>query len=293
MMPTTDLACALLSHPDTSVEYSLGSSMYDNYPTYGIVNDFEGFINLFETVRAPRKGTIYIAPSFANDGRRCNSNCKRHRFAGFDLDGGASGNLEDDQFAEICLQMAAWRGFRYETSSSSQENRRARFILELDRTVSREEGVKVRRFIRDLMPKCGHWDSSCDNPSQPLFMPSPTAQIIRFGQSPLPVDEILNLLPPERPLLVRRTKGSHVSDSLLEKLKSHGFWQSDLNSQMHRINCPWAHEHSDGRSDAFYFEPSEANGLSGGFHCFHGHCQNRNIGHLIHRLDCEGTQNAG
>lgn len=292
MMHTSQKSCALLCIPEGAIEYSIGTNMYDNHPTRGMVRDFEGFIEVFERVRAPQKGSFYITPSFDNDGRRCNSNCRPHRYAGFDLDGGISGSLEDDQFAEICLQMAAWRGFRYETSSSTQGNRRARFILELDRPVSREDGIKIRQFIRGLMPRYGHWDRSCDNPTQPLFMPGLAVQIVRFGDAPLPVDEVLALIPPPKPRQVRRPSQFVVRDSLLTGLKSMGYWKAELSGQMHRIHCPWSDEHSDGRTEAFYFEPSDTNGLAGGFHCFHGHCQHRNIGHLIHRLDCEGSKHA-
>lgn len=292
MMQTRQKSCALLNLPEGAIEYSIGKNMYDNHPTTGMVRDFEAFADVFERVRAPRKGSFYIAPAFINDGRRCNLNCRPHRFAGFDLDGGVTGILEDDQFAEICLQMAAWRGFRYETASSTHGNRRARFILELDRLVSREDGLKIRLFIRDLMPKYGSWDRSCDNPAQPLFMPGLDTKIVRFGDSPLPVNDVLSLIPPPRPTSIRRSMHSIIKGSMLSLLKSLGFWQSELNGQMHRINCPWADEHSDGRSEAFYFEPSDLNGFAGGFHCFHGHCQHRNIRHLIHRLDSEGSKNA-
>lgn len=285
-------SCALLSLPDGTLEYSIGTSIYDNYPTQGVVCNFEEFIDVFERLRAPRKGTFYIAPAFDKDGRRCNQNCKPHRYAGFDLDGGVSGSLEDDQFAEICLQMSAWHGFRYETSSSLRGNRRARFVLELDRAVSREDGLRVRQFIRGLMPKYGHWDKSCDNPSQPLFMPGLQAQILRFGEDPLPVDQILALIPPPSTNNITRPRQPIFKDSVLKGLKSLGYWQSELDDQKHKIHCPWADEHTDGRTEAFYFEPNNANGFTGGFHCFHGHCQHRNIGHLIHRLDCEGSKNA-
>ena len=292
MMHTNQQACALLSIHDGAIEYSIGTNMYDNYPKFGVVHDFEALMDLFDQVRAPQKGTFYITPAFDNDGRRCNANCKSHRYAGFDLDGGVSGTLEDDQFAEICLQMSAWSGFRYETASSTQGNRRARFILELDRPVNREEGLKVRQFIRGLMPIYGHWDRSCDNPAQPLYMPGLDTQIVRFHGKPVPVDEVLALIPPPRPVSIRRSKMPVNSDSLLNGLKSMGYWEAELSGQMHRIHCPWSYEHSDGRTEAFYFEPADTNGLAGGFHCFHGHCQHRNIGHLIHRLDCEGSKHA-
>lgn len=289
-MKKSTQTCTLLNAPDGAIEYSIGKNTYDNFPSFCVAQNFEEFTDVFDQIRAPKKGTFYIAPAFDNDGRRCNLNCKSHRYAGFDLDGGVSGALEDDQFAEICLQMSAWRGFRYETTSSVQENRRARFILELDRAVNREEGLKVRQFIRGLMPSYGYWDRSCDNPAQPLYMPGLEAHIIRFGEQPLPVDEVLALITPTRKINHPKVSSLLNNDSVLASLQSQGYWQAELSRQMHRLHCPWASEHSDGRSEAFYFEPGESNGLAGGFHCFHSHCQHRNIGHLINILDGEGSK---
>lgn len=291
-MRDNPMTCALLNKPFGSIEYSIGRTTYDNFPKPGMARSFEEFIEIFERVRAPRKGTFYIGPAFDNDGRRCNANCKPHRFIGFDLDGGSSGNLEDDQYAEICLQMAAWRGFRYETSSSNHGNRRARFILELDRPVSREEGLRLRQFIRGLMPTYGNWDKACDNPAQPLYMPGSDALIVRFGFDPLHVDEALALIPPPQKLVFRHLSRRSNGDGVLNKLRAHGYWQAELSNGAHRIHCPWSDEHSDGRTEAFFFEPGEANGLAGGFHCFHSHCQHRNIGHLIHRLGCSEVKDA-
>lgn len=284
--------CAILSKPLGAIEYSIGVNIYDNLPKYGIARNFEEFADVFDGVRAAQKGSFYIGPAFDNDGRRCNVNCLPHKFAAFDLDGASSGELEDDQYAEICFQMSAWRGFRYETHSSKQGNRRARFVLELDRIVTREEGVKIRKFIRELMPKYGNWDKSCDNPAQPLFMPGSDVLIVRFGIEPLPVNKILSLIPPQQTLIPNYKNIKGGGGNVLEGLKRHGLLKEHITNKMHRIICPWSHDHSDGRTDAFYFEPSYVNGLSGGFHCFHSHCQHRNIGHLINRLDSESMDYA-
>lgn len=282
----------LLDQGGGFMTFSIGRCLYDNYPEDRSVSDFDAFIQVFEEVRSPKKGGYYITPTFDGDGRRSNSNCGLHRFAGFDLDGGISGELADDEFAEICIQMSAWRGLRYETSSSKPSNRRARFLLELDRPVSREEGLKIRKFIRTLMPSFGNWDKSCDNPTQPLFMAGTATQIVRFGKEPLPVDEVLRLVPPPRLSMVRKFNNPITAGSLLTRLMSLGFWQKSLGNDMHLVKCPWAGEHSDGRTEAYYFEPGEINGFTGGFHCFHGHCQHRNIGHLIHLMDSEGSKDA-
>jgi len=46
---------------------------------------------------------------------------------------------------------------------------------------------------------------------------------------------------------------------------------------MHKVICPWAHLHSDGRAEAALFEPSNENNLAWGFKCLHGHCAGRGI----------------
>lgn len=285
--------CALLQLPEGAIEYSIGNSRFDNQPRKGVAKDFESFADVFDQNRAPQKGTLYLTPPFGGDGKRCNANCSPHKFLAFDLDGGISGALEDDQFAEICFQMSAWRGFRYETSSSVYGNRRARFILNLDQPVSREEGMQIRAFIRGLMPKYGNWDKSCDNPAQPLYMPGPSVHLVRFGFEPVSAGRVLSLIPPKpiKPLSIHPVPEG--SGSVLGNLKALNYWQSDLGSGKHRIVCPWGDtEHSDGRLEAFYFEPGESNGLAGGFHCFHSHCGHRNIGHLMLQLDLEMSTNA-
>ena len=267
-------------------EYSIGNNRFDNFPQYGSVNNFEEFIDVFEQVRAPEKGTFYITPAFENDGRRCNKNCKPHRYVASDLDGGSSGPLEDDEYAEISFQMSAWRGFRYETASSAQDNRRARYVLELDRCVTRDEGAEIRRVIRNLMPNFGLWDKSCDNPAQPLYMPGVETKIVRFGIEVLSVDAVLQLIPPKRSLGAFKKLDASKANSVLERLEAINSLQTELHAGVYRIVCPWGDsEHSDGRNEAYYFAPNESNNYSGGFHCFHSHCQERNIGHLINYLD--------
>lgn len=279
-----------------AIEFSIGRNQYDSQPKYGAVDDFQSFVDIFERIRAPRKGTYYIAPSFRNDGRRCNKNCNLHRFAAFDLDGGALGKLTDSEYSEICFQMSAWRGFAYETSSSTSENRRARFVLELDRPVDRISGQQIRRLIRELMPSVGRWDSSCDNPAQPLFMPGKNVAVKRFGESPVPVDQVLMLsaraLQKHKPISNKPRTSRTLLRSQLGRLKSLGCWKSEVRVGLHRIRCPWAHLHSDDRSDAYYFEPADGNGQMGGFHCFHDHCSKRNIGHLVKWIDGGDPQNA-
>ena len=49
----------------------------------------------------------------------------------------------------------------------------------------------------------------------------------------------------------------------------------------HQIVCPWNDRHSDeDQTGTAYWEPSEQNGMRGGFKCQHGHCAHRNAADL-------------
>jgi hypothetical protein len=76
---------------------------------------------------------------------------------------------------------------------------------------------------------------------------------------------------------------SSGEDETLSMLSQAGLYlgEHDGMSGVHRIVCPWVSEHTDEEpSGTAFFEPSEANGWSGGFKCHHGHCQERTISHL-------------
>ena len=49
----------------------------------------------------------------------------------------------------------------------------------------------------------------------------------------------------------------------------------------HQIVCPWNDKHTDkDQTGTAYWEPSEQNGMRGGFKCQHGHCAHRNAADL-------------
>lgn len=71
---------------------------------------------------------------------------------------------------------------------------------------------------------------------------------------------------------------------VLAELKKRGLYKSPLGDGKHDITCPWCHEHTgevDGGTACF--EP-DSNFPIGGFHCFHGHCKERNIHTLLEYL---------
>ncbi|MCC6597496.1 MAG: hypothetical protein IT559_01755, partial [Alphaproteobacteria bacterium] len=68
---------------------------------------------------------------------------------------------------------------------------------------------------------------------------------------------------------------------ILTELRKRDLYKSAIGDGKHDMTCPWCHEHT-GEIDGgtAYFEP-DSNFPIGGFHCFHGHCEGRNIHTLL------------
>lgn len=84
-------------------------------------------------------------------------------------------------------------------------------------------------------------------------------------------------LTPREPSSLRATKrawnGDAGGDVILKWLTEKGMALSEPNSDGWLfVECPWAGEHSDGRTDAKW---QVGNGTTGSYHCFHGGCQHR------------------
>jgi hypothetical protein len=105
--------------------------------------------------------------------------------------------------------------------------------------------------------------------------------------------EAFGLPDPFRPVVVK-TYGTQYSDidavpmvyRLTEKfLFQMGMVKHDSGDEVLEITCPWLSGHGikgNGPDDSGskYFRPSTNNGFKGGFYCWHGKCQGRNIQHL-------------
>ena len=90
-------------------------------------------------------------------------------------------------------------------------------------------------------------------------------------------------LTPREPTLLRLTKrawsGDTGGDVILKWLTEKGMVLSEPNDDGWLfIECPWAAEHSDGRSDAKW---RVGNGTTGSYYCFHGSCQHRTQGEFL------------
>lgn len=71
---------------------------------------------------------------------------------------------------------------------------------------------------------------------------------------------------------------------ILAELKKRSLYKSPLGEGKHDITCPWCHEHTDeADGGTAYFEPDSTFPI-GGFHCFHGHCKERDIHTLLDHL---------
>ena len=84
-------------------------------------------------------------------------------------------------------------------------------------------------------------------------------------------------LTPREPTSLRATKrawnGDAGGDIILRWMTEKGMALSEPNADGWLfIECPWADEHSDGRTDAKW---QIGNGTTGSYHCFHGGCQHR------------------
>src|SRR5690606_704373 len=74
---------------------------------------------------------------------------------------------------------------------------------------------------------------------------------------------------------------------VLAALKKHNIYKSPLGEDKHDITCPWVNEHTRGVDNGTaYFEPDDNYPL-GGFKCLHGHCADRHIRDLLHKLEVD------
>lgn len=74
---------------------------------------------------------------------------------------------------------------------------------------------------------------------------------------------------------------------VIAALKEKGLYKGELESGLHDITCPWVEEHTDSVDGGTgYYEPND-NYPTGGFNCFHGHCQKRHINEFLQKLDID------
>ena len=79
-----------------------------------------------------------------------------------------------------------------------------------------------------------------------------------------------------------------IDDPIYEWLHGRGLTFGSGGSGFINVKCPWHYRHSDPKESLAGYSP-KGYGMAGrSFHCFHGHCQGRNVADLISWVSAEG-----
>ena len=101
---------------------------------------------------------------------------------------------------------------------------------------------------------------------------------------PYRADEIFAAFPPLLPDLRETAKPRLGSDEVIDALGRCDLYLRNGGNGKHIISCPWRAQHTDGRTEAAYFE-AHTNGYAGAaFKCQHAHCISRTIEDLREQL---------
>ena len=265
------------SEPET-VLYSRGCDKYDSFPQQRTAASFGDFAEAVLRDRSRAKGLAWISAPFKpnSDGQhhRCKDGALPRRFLAFDQDGGTSHG-----FVELGMWFGAYSGLGYTTSRHTTKSPRARYILELSRSVDRSEGIRLgealqRRIEARLGSRVAVWDTSVYRSEQPLLLPLVGAEVMRYYGDPIDVDQVLKDAPP----LKERPQARPTDDPYRAALLDRGLVLRELGPGKDAITCPFAEEHSEATSDSStaYFWPRYGGYQWGGIHCLHAHCAGRN-----------------
>ena len=183
-----------MSNPSLAIRYSSGVNKFDNLPEQLVANDFDDFMDKVLAKRSPRKGKTYFCSAFSHGPHdkpqehphdnhyRLATHAETKRFLTLDFDGFRDITAFNQTFAAI----EVFSGFGYTTWSHKHDAPRARAVLELDREITREEGIKLgEAFEDDLIKVIGLgtavFDKSVYRAEQPVYGPPPLAHTFRFG----------------------------------------------------------------------------------------------------------------
>lgn len=245
------------------IRYSRGGSPADARPAQRVCADFSAFA---AAVLADRHEGAYICAPMV-DSRRCKAGCDTRRFLGFDYDGG-----DPDEFALLCLFFAEYSGFMYTTRSATKEKPRARFLVELSREVSREEGMRLGAAMGAMIKV--PLDPSVWRGEQPMFVPPKSGESKRYAGGSVDVDALLRAEGPPEP---RYAPGG--ADPYMALLAASGALLRPLGPGKTAIRCPYEAQHEkpagSGDSSTAYLWPYHGGYIRGKIHCLHQHCGGR------------------
>ena len=197
---------------DFAIAYSRGFGNHDNTPDQRIAPDFGAFREAIFADRGVEKRQQWIAGAFAlapDDQRhqrdankhqvigkphRCGACALPRRWIGLDVD-----DSTPETFDALVTLLRNYSGCVYTTASHTPTAPRFRAILELNVAASRDELVAAAAAFRQRMDVAlaaeGYvpltWDTSCDRPEQPLYLPLIEAQVYSLDGATLVLNELL------------------------------------------------------------------------------------------------------
>jgi len=176
-----------LTEGQHAIEFSLGSSTYDNRPQQRSVPDFKSFAEFILSTISDTKGRLFICASFSvglhddiekysgENSWRLKSHVQSRRFLSLDLDG-----IEPPEVWFWLRQWLSDEGLNhcwYTTSRHTAQKPRVRIILELSRLVTRDEGVALGKAFEAYLEACCptkgaiKFDQSVYRGEMPCFLP--------------------------------------------------------------------------------------------------------------------------
>jgi hypothetical protein len=217
---------------DLTIRYSRGEKKFDNAPLQRKAVNFDAFEEAILSDRSPRKGEAFFCCALGRshhpdeekypfpDHYRLADNALTRRFITMDHDGYSSPSI----FEAVIEDLNDFRGFAYTTFSHTEEKPRARIVLELDREVTREEGVVLGACLDELLENAyGVGAITSDKTSyraeQPSYCPGVNATIFRFDGKPVDVDamfEKYGKAPPQAKTGITTSQTGRADYALLE-----------------------------------------------------------------------------
>lgn len=177
---------SILTNTQCPIEFSLGSDQYDNCPQQKTAKDFKSFTEAIWANGSNKKGMTYICAPFdvglhktpakypGENTWRQKHLVKPRRFLSLDIDGMTPPTWV---WLKQWLQDKGINCCWYTTASHSLGNPRVRLVVELDRLVSREEGVILAQILETHIQESSpyqasiNFDQSVHKGEQPFFLP--------------------------------------------------------------------------------------------------------------------------
>lgn len=207
-----------------TINFSVGENKFDNTPQQREVQDFDELETVLLATRSLAKGQTYFTGPLSHgphdrpedypgtDHYRLATHALPRRFLATDQDG----YRDPETFRQITDDLSVFRGFGYTTWSHTADQPRTRIVFELNREVSRSEGIAVGKAFDRMIRKVYSNNAVCHDNSayqneQPCYAPGPDANIFHFGGKPLDVDDLLQRYPDEITLIAEDSDESKFS----------------------------------------------------------------------------------